>query len=126
MSFIKKVVHKDEYKRTPYEPLAAIHYDGSYGCARDVLRMIQVKNLSLPANMRSAQVDDIIDSIMGNDSNLSIPQIIGDPEMKLLGHRPQVLKVDQWLVMEIDAGGNVELVFYPSDQFERIFTLGTY
>ena len=114
---IKQIFHKDEGKRTPHEPFAAIHYDGSFRFAENVLRMIGVNNMVLTAKQRKMDLYGLIEEFMDDSSNLHLPEVLQDNETGLYGCRALTLHVDSWIVLEVDDAGKTEIVFYDDRQF---------
>ena len=112
---IQKITHKDPSKRSKNEPFAGIKYNGSYNSAANVLAMIGINNLAVKA---SAITDELIESLMDNDSNLTLPEIISNASEKIHGSRSMKLKVDWWLVMLVDDGEYTEFVTMPDQEFK--------
>lgn len=118
MARIVKVTNVDKEKRTKAEPFAALHYDGSYASARMALGMIGVHNLDLPMEAKNVEVDEIIDSLMDDYSNLKLPEILENEAEHLIPTRKLTLHVDSWLVLEVNPDTEwTEVVFYPDQQF---------
>ena len=124
MAVIKKATRVDKDKQSPFEPFACIRYDGSYSCASTVLGMIGIDNLAFenPDVAKNGITDELIDSLMDNNSNLHLPEINYNKEYKLSGSRALTLSVGSWVVMEIDRNnGFTEIVFYPDSYFRKIY-----
>lgn len=118
MARIVKVTNVDKEKRTKAEPFAALHYDGSYASARMALGMIGVHNLDLPMEAKNVEVDEIIDSLMDDYSNLKLPEILENEAEHLIPTRKLTLHVDSWLVLEVNPDNEwTEVVFYTDQQF---------
>jgi len=123
MGMIKKITRKNPDQRTPYEPFAAIKYNGSYQCASTVLGMIGLDNMDL-TNYTYTDTYELIDKLMDDNSNLRVPEILQNDETGLIPRRPMTLHVDSWMVLEVsDSGKHTEIVFYPESEFNSKFWL---
>lgn len=119
MGKIVKVTNVDPEKRTKFEPFAAIQHDGSYASARAVLGMIDVKNLNLYPEEKKMDIDQLIELLMDDYSNLRIPEVIENYDQKLIPQRKLTLHVDSWMVLEVNPENEwTEIVFYTDQQFK--------
>ena len=80
--------------------------------------MIGVHNLDLPMEAKNVEVDEIIDSLMDDYSNLKLPEILENEAEHLIPTRKLTLHVDSWLVLEVNPDNEwTEVVFYTDQQF---------
>jgi len=118
MARIVKAINKDASKRTKFEPFAAIHYDGSYSAASNVLGMVGVRNLNLTKDETALSMDDLVEKFMDDDSNLHLPEVLENEEERLIFNRKLTLHVDSWIVLEVNPDTEwTEIVFYTDQQF---------
>lgn len=118
MGKIVKVTNVDPEKRTKFEPFAAIQHDGSYATARTILGMIDLKNLNLYPEERKMDIDQLIELLMDDYSNLRIPEVLENEEQRLIPQRKLTLHVDSWMVFEVNPDNEwTEIVFYTDQQF---------
>lgn len=119
MGKIVKVTNVDPEKRTKFEPFAAIQHDGSYSTARTILGMIDLKNLNLYPEERKMDIDQLIELLMDDYSNLRIPEVLENEEQRLIPQRKLTLHVDSWMVFEVNPDNEwTEIVFYTDQQFK--------
>lgn len=119
MGKIVKVTNVDPEKRTKFEPFAAIQHDGSYATARTILGMIGLDNLNLYPEEKKMDMDQLIELLMDDYSNLRIPEVIENYEHRLIPQRKLTLHVDSWMVFEVNPDNEwTEIVFYTDQQFK--------
>ena len=133
MGVFRKAVSKNPARRGTNEPYAAIRYDGSYGTAGQILSFIGLKRLSfedgdcgkLAEKVIGGEnvLDRLLDKMMDNDSNLSLPEIVGSREERVYSSRPRVLRVDSWIMAFVDNRGIVEFTILSNDEFLAHFQL---
>ncbi len=134
MGVFRKIVHINADRRTPNEPFAGIKYDGSYRTAGQILSFIGVDRLNLERYPNIAKrllagedvMDDLVEKLMDGNSNLFLPEVIGDDSDKIHSSRSRVIKVDSWLVADVDDSGFVEFVIMTNEEFSAHFQIFNY